>query len=133
MQKSRPQFKLPLLGKGLLSLLTAMGLASSSFAAQFDAPYQELQKKNAAAWAEEDTAIDAKLAAAGNGVIGRALDSGLPVIHMLNTRELSGRSGIPFDVAPGRKAPLRLNPWWSLVALALFFGVLLAHRRWRLV
>lgn len=70
---------------------------------------------------------------AGNGVIGRALDSGLPVIHMLNTRELSGRSGIPFDAAPGRKAPLRLNAWWSLAALALFFGVLLAHRRWRLV
>ena len=35
----------------------------SSFAAQFDAPYYELQKKHGAEWAKEDKAIDAKLAA----------------------------------------------------------------------
>jgi len=35
----------------------------ASFAAQFDAPYYEFQKKHGAEWAKEDKAIDAKLAA----------------------------------------------------------------------
>jgi len=35
----------------------------SSFAAQFDAPYNKLEKKHGAEWAKEDKAIDAKLAA----------------------------------------------------------------------
>ena len=63
----------------------------------------------------------------------QALENGLPVIHVLNTRELAGRTGISFDAAAGRMAPVRVNPWWSLAALALFFGVLLTHERWRLV
>jgi hypothetical protein len=44
MMMTRSKRKQPPIGKGVLSLLTAMGLASSSFAAQFDAPYQEQQK-----------------------------------------------------------------------------------------
>jgi arylsulfatase len=35
----------------------------SSFAAQFDAPYNKFEKKHGAEWAKEDKAIDAKLAA----------------------------------------------------------------------
>ena len=40
-----------------------LGMASNTFAAQFDAPYNRMAEKNAAAWAEEDKAINAKLAA----------------------------------------------------------------------
>ena len=50
------------IGKCVLSLVIAVGLVSTSFAAQFDAPYYELEKKHAAEWAREDKAIDAKLA-----------------------------------------------------------------------
>ena len=52
-----------LIGKGVLSLVIAVGLVSTAFAAQFDAPYYEFQKKHGAEWAKEDSAIDAKLAA----------------------------------------------------------------------
>ena len=50
------------LGKCALLLALAVGFACTSFAAQFDAPYQELEKKHAAEWAKEDKSIDAKLA-----------------------------------------------------------------------
>ena len=61
MKKIRP------LGVGIcvLSLVTAVGLMSTSFAAQFDAPYYELEKKNGTKWRDEDQAVDAKLAALG--------------------------------------------------------------------
>jgi arylsulfatase len=39
----------------------AVGFAGTSFAQQFDAPYYEFKKKNGAAWAQEDKALDAKL------------------------------------------------------------------------
>ena len=51
------------MSKCVLSLVTVVGLVSTAMAAQFDAPYYELQKKHAAEWAKEDQAIDAKLAA----------------------------------------------------------------------
>lgn len=70
---------------------------------------------------------------AGNGVMARALDSGIPVLHMLNIRALADREGVAFDSAPSRVAPARIRPLWALLGLALFFGVLLTHRRWRLV
>jgi len=46
----------------MLFLVTVVGLVSTTFAAQFDAPYYELEKKHGAEWAREDKAIDAKLA-----------------------------------------------------------------------
>ena len=70
---------------------------------------------------------------AGNGVIGAALAGGIPVLHMLNLRDLSDREGIAFDSAPSRVVPAEIRPLWALLGLALFFGVLLTHRRWRLV
>ncbi|MBT8050318.1 MAG: poly-gamma-glutamate system protein [Gammaproteobacteria bacterium] len=70
---------------------------------------------------------------AGDGVIGAALSDGIPVVHVLNVRELAARSGIAFDPRVQAKAPLRVKPVWALLALSLFFGVLLTHRRWRLV
>ena len=47
----------------VLSLVVAVGLGSPALAAQFDAPYYDMQKTNQAKWAEEDTHIVAKLAA----------------------------------------------------------------------
>ncbi len=54
------------INKGILSLIIAVGLVSTSFAAQFDAPYYEFKKQHGAEWAKEDKAIDAKLAALEN-------------------------------------------------------------------
>lgn len=70
---------------------------------------------------------------AGNGVVAAALEAGLPVLHLLNIEALARRVGIPFDAAPGSALPRRVHPAWALVGLALFLGVLLTHRRWRLV
>lgn len=70
---------------------------------------------------------------AGRGVIGRALATGIPVLHVLNIRELAAQSGIPFDPRAQAGAPLSVSPGWAMLALVLFFGVLLTHRRWRLV
>ena len=61
--KEQAKFIQPLIGKCVLSLAIAMGLVGTSLAAQFDAPYYELKKKHSAEWANEDKAIDAKLAA----------------------------------------------------------------------
>ena len=48
----------------IVTLITCLfGLSLSVEAAQFDAPYYDLQKKNQDKWAAEDKQIDAKLAA----------------------------------------------------------------------
>ena len=47
----------------ILSLVVSMGLASTSFSAQFDAPFIKAQKENRASWSKEDEALDKKLAA----------------------------------------------------------------------
>jgi arylsulfatase A-like enzyme len=44
-------------------LALVVGSAGSSFGQQFDAPYLDSRKKHAAKWAEQDKAVDAKLAA----------------------------------------------------------------------
>ena len=41
----------------ILSLTVVIGLSINAFAAQFDAPYYELQKKHAGRWAKEDKAM----------------------------------------------------------------------------
>lgn len=63
MTRTRSQFRHTWIIKWFLSLVTAVGLVSISFAAQFDAPYDELKKKHGTEWAKEDKAIDTKLAA----------------------------------------------------------------------
>jgi hypothetical protein len=60
--KRQGKFIQPWLGKCALSLILAVGLVSTAFAAQFDPPYYELEKKHGAELAKEDKAIDAKLA-----------------------------------------------------------------------
>lgn len=69
----------------------------------------------------------------GNGVAARALEAGIPVVHVLDLRALSRRVGLPFDATTRPRAPLGLSPAWALAGLGLFFTVLLTHRRWRLV
>ena len=63
MKRTRPKSRQPWINKCVVSLVVALGLVSTSFAQQFDAPYYEYQKKHGGKWAEEDRAIDAKLAA----------------------------------------------------------------------
>jgi arylsulfatase A-like enzyme len=62
MKKIKLRFRQDLISKCVLSLVITIGLAGISFAAQFDAPYQALEKKHSAEWAKEDKSIDAKLA-----------------------------------------------------------------------
>ena len=69
---------------------------------------------------------------AGNGVIGFAMQNGIPVIHMLNIKSISDRVGIPYDATPRKAGLNRASTGWSLLGLALFFIVLFTHRRWRL-
>mgnify|MGYP001823862031 FL=1 len=69
---------------------------------------------------------------AGNGVIGFAMQNGVPVIHMLNIKSISDRVGIPYDSVPRKAAPGQLSVAWSLCGIALFFIVVFTHRRWRL-
>ena len=70
---------------------------------------------------------------AGAGVVAVALEAGVPVLHLLHIEGLARRVGIPFDAAPGPGLSRRIHPAWALAGLALFLGVLLTHRRWRLV
>ena len=63
MKRTRPKFRQPWIGKCVLSLVIALGLAGTSYAQQFDAPYYDLKKRNKARWASEDKQVDAKLAA----------------------------------------------------------------------
>lgn len=71
-------------------------------------------------------------ALAGNGVIGEAMRNGIPVIHMLNLKSISSKTGIPYDAPPRKSTPGPGNTWWSGFGLILFFIVLLNHKRWRL-
>lgn len=69
---------------------------------------------------------------AGNGVVGQAMRDGIPVIHMLNIRNIAARYGIPYDASTRKSAPRGGSLLWPAAGLALFFVVLLSHRRWKL-
>jgi poly-gamma-glutamate system protein len=72
------------------------------------------------------------MANVGNGVIGAAAQQDIPVIHMLNIKSLGNMTGIPYDSPPRLAAPTRVSKWWSAIGVALFFIVVLRHKRWRL-
>ena len=63
MKRTKPKSRQPWLTKCALLLVIAAGFVGTSFAAQFDAPYNALQKKNKDKWAAEDKQINTKLAA----------------------------------------------------------------------
>lgn len=66
----------------------------------------------------------------GDGVIGRALAKGYPVVHLLNIKGLAAAEGVPFDDAPGRMFRAGRVVWAAAAALALFAGVMAVYRRW---
>jgi poly-gamma-glutamate system protein len=74
-----------------------------------------------------------RVGGAGNGIIGLALDKGLPVIHMLNLRKLSGQAGIPYDREPRPRGPGGLSLIWCGLGVLVYVLTLWFHRRWRLV
>lgn len=59
----RSKFRQPWISKCVLSLVITVGFVGISLAAQFDAPYYDLQKKNKDKWVAEDKQINTKLAA----------------------------------------------------------------------
>ena len=63
MKVTKSKCKQTATGKCVLSLLIVVGFAGTSFAAQFDAPYNKYAKQHAAAWAKEDKQVNEKLAA----------------------------------------------------------------------
>jgi arylsulfatase len=61
MKRTRQNFRQPLIGKCVLSLIIAVGFVGNSFAQQFDAPFLALQKRYKDKWATEDKQINEKL------------------------------------------------------------------------
>ncbi len=68
----------------------------------------------------------------GDGVIGRALRAGYPVIHLLNLRDLALAEGVPFDGPPRLIFRSRRTLWAAALALGLFGAVMALFQRWRL-
>lgn len=66
----------------------------------------------------------------GEGVIARALLSGVPTLNILNIRKLALENGIPWDPVKFTKRRYRHKVWIALAGLALFFAVLGTHKRW---
>ena len=66
-----------------------------------------------------------QVSAAGNGVIGAAMKTDIPVIHMPNMKYPGNMSGIPYDTEPRQVAPRRVSKWWSIAGVILFLTVLL--------
>ncbi|KIX10736.1 poly-gamma-glutamate system protein [Dethiosulfatarculus sandiegensis] len=69
----------------------------------------------------------------GNGVLGRVLKKGLPVIHLLNLKRLSQKEGIPFDSRPRQQGPARIGSWLAWLGILLYLAFVLGLRRWRAV
>lgn len=67
----------------------------------------------------------------GDGVIGRSLAAGVPVVHLLDLKRLSQSKAIPYD---GRPSPFFQSQYHGLVALTgllLFALGLMFFRRWQ--
>ena len=67
---------------------------------------------------------------AGSGVIGRALQAGYPVAHLLNVKGLAAATGVPFDAPPGAIFHGARSLWASLACLAAFVAVMAVYKRW---
>ena len=70
---------------------------------------------------------------AGDGVIGGAVRSNIPALHLLNISGLASECGIPYD--PDDFADISLGSglafrFFSLIGITLFALVLFTHRRW---
>ncbi len=58
MNRTRKRFSCNWIIRCILSLVVSVGLASTSFAAQFDSPFMKAQQENKANWSKEDKALD---------------------------------------------------------------------------
>jgi len=67
---------------------------------------------------------------AGNGIIAKALNAEIPVIHMLNVKALCRKTGVPFDDEPLKKAPKQVSKLLSIVGLLLWVLYLFGFKRW---
>jgi len=71
-------------------------------------------------------------ARAGNGLIARSLESGIPVIHILDVRSLARKTGIPYDGKPEKAPPRRIPRSLALAGVLAWSVFLLGFRRWSL-
>ena len=67
---------------------------------------------------------------AGNGVVGMSLAAGYPVIHLLNIKQLSVASGIPYDSAPMPFLRARNSEAFAVSGVVIFFLALYFFKRW---
>ena len=67
----------------------------------------------------------------GRGVIGRTLQEGIPVAHLLHVAGLARGEGVPFQAAPVMRAPRQIPFLWALAAVLVWLAVLLVHAKWR--
>ncbi len=70
---------------------------------------------------------------AGDGVMARALESGFPVIHILNIKELCAQTKIPFDAPPSSFMRGKLGVIAAAVGLVVFAASLAVLERWRMM
>ncbi|MGI6075780.1 MAG: poly-gamma-glutamate system protein [Pyramidobacter sp.] len=66
----------------------------------------------------------------GSAVIGRALDAGYPVVHLLNIKALCAQTGVPFDAPPGEMFYGRRGKIALAVGFLFFAAVMALYRRW---
>ena len=66
----------------------------------------------------------------GDGVIGRALKDGYPVVHLLNIKGLSAEYGVPFDAAPGTLLYGKRTVGAAIVGVLIFTAVMYKFKRW---
>ena len=66
----------------------------------------------------------------GDGVIGKTLQSGTPVLHLLNIKALALEAGIPWDADQFSKIRAGSRLWPSFLGLLIFFVVLIRYKRW---
>lgn len=70
---------------------------------------------------------------AGNGVVGMSLAAGYPVIHILNIKQLSVVSGIPYDSAPIPFLRAKNSEVYAVAGLILFIFALFYFKRWEIM
>ena len=68
----------------------------------------------------------------GRGLIGEALHEGLPVLHLLNLRELCRQQGLPYPPAKKElRLPSKMPRMLAFSGMLLFFGILGNYKRWK--
>jgi len=68
----------------------------------------------------------------GDGVIGRALKAGYPVVHLLNIKGLAAACGVPFDASPEMTLYGNRVTVAATAALCIFAFVMWKFKRWSL-